>query len=143
MVNTKLMKERRESLNLSQEGIAENAGISLSQYQNFESGKDDLSKNLNIALVLAFILQVEVEELIPAVDIRDKPTRNKNITFDGRKLWDERLKKGISRAELGDFIGVNKKTIDNWEHGLMCPCDENRDLLEKFFSVKEGYFTLP
>lgn len=42
-------------------------------------------------------------------------------TTIGNRIRDERLRLGLTLAELGDKIGVSKQCLSGWEHGRNMP----------------------
>ena len=136
MINTTLLKEKRLQLNMSISEVAGKIGITEKAYEDFENGVCEPSPR--IVLLLSYTLGIEVEDVMISVEKRKEVERDSS--FDGKKLWDERKARNMSRRELSDIVGVNKKTIDNWEHGLMCPRTEYRRCLEAVFAVPIGYF---
>ncbi|MBD8207786.1 helix-turn-helix transcriptional regulator [Microbacterium sp. CFBP 8790] len=64
------LRRRRDTLGLTQEAVAERAGISLYAYQQYERGaatKGGAATNPRLAtvLVLSQVLQQKVDELLP------------------------------------------------------------------------------
>lgn len=60
-LNTRLMTERRKSLSLTQQHIADRIGVTRSQYANVEAGRSDLS--LDALMKLALSLAVAIDDL--------------------------------------------------------------------------------
>ena len=59
------IKERREWLGLTQQGVADRAGIPLRQYQRFESGERALSSaSLKIALAVCDALELDPHRFV-------------------------------------------------------------------------------
>lgn len=51
----------------------------------------------------------------------------------GEKVREERTKKGLTQPELGELVGVTKRTIIGWESGERYP--QKRELYDKLASV--------
>ena len=50
----------------------------------------------------------------------------------------ERLERGLKQTELAEILGVNEKTVVNWEvHGRM-PRNGQREKLVEFFEVEDS-----
>ncbi|KTS55407.1 hypothetical protein NS206_16835 [Microbacterium testaceum] len=65
------LRRRRDALGLTQEAVAERAGISLYAYQQYERGavtSGGAATNPRLATVLGIceVLQVSIEELLPS-----------------------------------------------------------------------------
>lgn len=65
------LRRRRDALGLTQEAVAERAGISLYAYQQYERGavtKGGVATNPRLATVLAIcgVLDVSINEILPA-----------------------------------------------------------------------------
>lgn len=58
--------------------------------------------------------------------------------FDAAKLRGLRERRGLSRAKLGDMIGVNASTIQYWEDGRSVP--ERQWKIDKLLSVLDATF---
>lgn len=63
--NCELLVERREELQLTQQEVADRAGIQLRQYQRFESGERALSSStLRIALAVCDALMLDAHRFV-------------------------------------------------------------------------------
>ena len=60
-----ILKERREQLGLTQQQVADIAGINIRQYQRFESGERRISgTSFRIGVAVADVLELDVHELV-------------------------------------------------------------------------------
>ena len=65
MNGTSMLKERRNQLGLTQQQVADRAGIQIAQYQKFESGERDIHKaTLRIGLSILAVLKLFPYEVL-------------------------------------------------------------------------------
>ena len=50
----------------------------------------------------------------------------------------ERVKRGLSREELSDILGVSKRTVEAWENGRRNPSKQVKMLIESGVLDKKG-----
>ncbi len=70
------------------------------------------------------------------MDNLDKLFSHHHITPDlSRKLREKRLENGLTAADLGDYLGVHRSTLRNWERGKFVACREYHfNKLKQFLS---------
>lgn len=85
----KMLRERRESLGLSQADIATRIGTSQQNYQKFETGKTLIG--LEYLLVLPQILGCRITDLLPDEVVTD---------YDRRRAADPRLQEVIQQRSV-------------------------------------------
>jgi len=65
-----ILKERREQLGLTQQQVADTAGINIRQYQRFESGERRISgTSFRIGVAVADVLSLDVHDLVATPSI--------------------------------------------------------------------------
>ena len=120
---------RRKELNLSQNNIAEELGISVQAVSNWERAVSfpDISYLSDIAK----ILKTDVDSLISGVDKKVK--LRENIEFNSIRfsnyLCKLRKDKRLTQGELGKILNVSGQNISKFENGGFLP---SIDLLEKY-----------
>lgn len=64
------------------------------------------------------------------------------MTFDGKKLREERLRLGISARQIADLVGVSERSVHNYEMGNTSPIRAAREVMEmKLGLPKDGLLT--
>ena len=115
MLNERLLDIRDEA-ELNQEDMAEILKVSQSNYSRWENGKEliPLSK-LNI---LCNYFKINMDYVI---GISRNFKCEKKCTFNnemiGKRLKEFRKEKGITQAELADFLNTTQSTISAYESG--------------------------
>lgn len=57
----------------------------------------------------------------------------------GRNICSERMRIGLTQAELASAIGVSTNTVSNWETGGFEPTSESLKKLTKLFKCSSDY----
>lgn len=74
LIDGQVLRYRREKLGMTQQQVADKAGIQLRQYQRFESNERGLSgASMRIGLSVCSVLKLDPYEVMPNAD-RDKYT---------------------------------------------------------------------
>ena len=53
----------------------------------------------------------------------------------GKQIFNLRKAKGISQAELADFLGIQSQTVSKWERGICAPDLAKLPQIAAFFTV--------
>ena len=61
--------------------------------------------------------------------------------FNGRLLTQQRVKKGLSKKDLAERLGVSEVTVNNWEKGNSRPKVVYVRQMDELFSVSDDYWT--
>lgn len=61
------------------------------------------------------------------------------IHLFGDRLRELRKNKNVSQEEIGDFFGVAKQTISNWENNITEPTMETIKKMAEYFKVTTDY----
>ena len=85
-----ILKDRREQVGLTQQQVADIAGINIRQYQRFESGERRISStSFRIGVAVADVLGLDVHELIAtpsvAAYLKEKQEFERLKKQDGKK----------------------------------------------------------
>lgn len=76
-----MLRQRREELNITQQEVAEKAGILLRQYTRFETGERDIcSSSARIVLSICAVLKLDPYELFPEIEMYQKKNDMPNET---------------------------------------------------------------
>ena len=57
----------------------------------------------------------------------------------GERICELRLEKNLSQEQLANYIGVNRRSISNWEKGSRQPDFQTLEKLVNFFDVTADY----
>lgn len=77
-----IIRQRREELNLTQQEVAERAGILLRQYTRFETGERDIcSSSARIVLAICAVLKLDPYELFPEIEKYQKENENSKENY--------------------------------------------------------------
>lgn len=63
--------------------------------------------------------------------------------FNHWKLWERRLRAGLSRARLSDLVGCSPDTINEYEHGVYAPSAERLGRLATALGCEVSAFFTP
>lgn len=122
--------------------IAKQMGISRSLFYSYMYY--DITPNAVNLMKIAKQFNVSADWLLGLSDIKQRKTnidnwieeeqmqRSKGIDRKaaGESIRKLREEKGMSRAEFGFFLGVEERTIGNWENGKNLPTEFNAGLLK-------------
>ncbi len=62
-----------------------------------------------------------------------------NLYDISEKLKNLRVNKGLTQKQLGEFIGLSKGTVSNYERGAKLPTIETLKILATYFNVPSDY----
>ena len=139
------LASRRKQLNFSQRQIADFLGYAPQLVSLWEKGKTypDLAVWSRYAGILRLTLEAFLSERDDGeLHVNDAPS------FDAEKfsanLKRLRERRGCTQGEVARFLGVNIKTVSNWERGVSFPNRERFLQLTGFFhcAIDELYFAL-
>ncbi len=60
------------------------------------------------------------------------------ILFNGR-IKELRTEKKLSQSQFGEILGVNQRTVSNWEKNIRQPDFETLEKIAKYFGVTTDY----
>ena len=62
-----------------------------------------------------------------------------NITI-GAKIYALRKAKGVTQADLGEYLNISYQAVSKWERDEACPDFETISRIAKYFNVPIAYF---
>ena len=138
------LASKRKQLNLSQRQLADSLGYAPQLVSLWEKGKS--YPDLAVWSQYAYLLQLTLEAFL--TEGNNRPHAENGLSFDAQKfaanLKQLRERKGLTQGDLAHSIGVNIKTVSNWERGISFPNKERFLQLSVLFhcSIDELYFAL-
>lgn len=128
----KFLKKRRNELHISQSSIAKELGYSTQIIYNWERGLSFPAMTCWESLMS--ILKIDINGLINC-NITNKI---KGYSFNENdfvfQLKDLRIRSNFTQIDVANKIGVNNKTVSNWEGGISLPS------IDDFINLSKLYF---
>ena len=130
------LKYLRTSIGVPQSQIAKAAGISTTQYQNYEYGKSEPTATVLIALAEFF--EVTIDYLLGLTDDPLIPDEHVYPIFAGR-IRDLRANKGLSEWDMEKLFDVTARNYAGYEIGESMPQLPVLCALADYFDVSLDY----
>ena len=111
------IKKIRNNLGITQKKLAEMVGVSVNTILNWESG-GNIPKSKHPILQS---LTASPHIVYGGQHVQDGDAINGDKLIDNSYIKDLRQKLGVTQGELAKRIGVDIKTIQNWESGRTIP----------------------
>ena len=125
----KVLRERREEIEMTQKSMAARANISAAYLSLIEAGKRSLMYSKDLLRVFESILRLEENAL--DVYLPPLPQPKQRETKIGRILTERRLDKRLTLKEVGDLINATASAVVHYELGSVIPSQETLEILGK------------
>lgn len=114
-------RERRQSLSIKQQDLADALGYTVQAISKFENGHSELA--LSSLPSLAKLLSLSLDDLLHEADIPAGPASNGVFSEDNiaSNLAYLRGKNGLTIIEAASKVGINRRTLLNYESGQSLP----------------------
>ena len=120
-----LIREGRVKWEMTQKELAEHLGVIRESLKAWESGR---------YIPDATETQMKLLEWLS----EDVPTHPISLDEVNRRLvWNERLRRGMSRGELAGRLGVDERSLRDWERGIKSPQHSHLKALREWLEEED------
>jgi transcriptional regulator with XRE-family HTH domain len=120
VVGKRIVRARRQ-VELTQAELAQRIGVSLGMLDRYESGQADASQML---MQIAEVTGKPIEWFASmGSDVSDRHDATRVPTAVGQRIAESRGRRGLTRRELAEAVGVSLGKIERYESGEESPSD--------------------
>ncbi|MDO9492848.1 helix-turn-helix domain-containing protein [Acetobacterium sp.] len=128
------LKELRKNLDITQEEVATELGVTRGAYSHFENNRNEPDSETLRKLADYFLVSTDY-----LLGRTDDPNSTYYAVETGKRIKELRDKRNMFQAQLAKAVGLDATTISNYERGENFPSERSLRDISEFFNVSITY----